>query len=274
MDREDIPYTAKSYEHVNSTDNVTSRILKRDSNSIRLSLVTLIFVAFFFALLLFCVFPNLFFELAPELRQSMLAFFVIAVSDWGFRIGFVFFLFPLFSGVILFAKFTVDGIRPSLADIFIPFKRGKWYFRSILVPIIILLRTALVVLPLVGGIASLSIFGENAKNELIIFTSAFEICLVIAAITVGAYISSFFYFIPYLMLVEDKGFFGALRTSFDMSRGKRVEIVKSSLRDLFDVVLSLMSFMVLFVVYAMPRMSVSYFVYCERVARSEDICDE
>ena len=268
----------KSVEPVNSTSNVTRRILRSDANVLRLSVVTLFCIFLAFVILAACSLPSVFFEFTDDietLSDEIVA--ILSASTLLLIACFVFIFLPIASGVIFFVKLTVDGEHPRFADVFYAFRTGKRYFRSMLLPVVLAIRAMLVVLPLVGGILNLPILSpEYAESSLLIAASesAFVLFATIAAVAVGAYISSYLYFVPYLVVAQSKGMIPAIKLSVYLARTRRMEILRMSLRSMLYAVISVASFLIFWVVYAMPQISVSYFVYCNEVIRDENYTNE
>ena len=266
MDRENIFNKDDSVESSNSVGAVTKRIVRADGNGLKLSLLTLCFLLFAFAFLVLCTLPPLFVDGGGEML-SPIELLVYAVSSFGLAAGIVFLVFPIATGIMCFAKHTVDGDRPYFLTVASPFAKG-FYLHTIAVQLIILVRMLLIALPMVGGISYLPFFFENYAETPVFFLvadSAYVICSSVAAMLVGAYFSSFLFFAPYLMVSKKMRVFDAVSESFRMSRKRHGEIIKMTARGVLDLIVSVLSFMVLFVIYAMPRMTVSYFVYCNSV---------
>ncbi len=251
---------------------VTKRIIKTDGNGLKLSLLTLCFVMLVFSVLVLCTLPTVWIETGNAEELSFFEGLVFLLSSLAIAFGVVFLVMPVASGIIYYAMYLSFGLKPYFLHVFTPFEKG-YYLRSIAVQIIILVRMLAVGLPLVGGLSYLPIFFADYRESSIFLTvsdSAFIICATVAAALVGAYISSFLFFAPYLITVHKRGVFAALSESCRMSRERHVEIIKMTVRGLLDVAISALSFMVLYVIYAMPKMSVSYFVYCYSVIENDD----
>ena len=185
--------------------------------------------------------------------------------------GFIFVFLPCISGVMCFAKRTVDGEKPKFISVFEPFRcKGKKRYRSfVLLPIALALRAAIIFLPFAGGILNLPFFYTSAAQMSfleILADSAFILALTALATVVGIYISSYFFFVPYLVVSGKARFFASFSMSVKMARTRKSEITKQTISQIPNVLLSVLSFMVLWVFYAAPRMLVSYFVYCDSVA--------
>ena len=268
MDRENILDKDASVESQNSLERVTARILKTDGNTVKLSLATLAFGVVAIAFLVALAFVPSVFYLDSTDEISLAVALICTVSDLAILAGIVFIAVPLATGIMYYAMFTVLGFKPYFIELFMPFERGL-YWRSIATQIIVFTRILIIALPLAGGITYLPLFfADFAETSplLVIVDSAFVLCETIAATFIGAYLSSFLFFAPYLIIAHNKKASVAILESFRLGRGRRLEIVKMTMRSVLDMFLSAISFMVLFVVYAMPRMTVSYFVYCNKVA--------
>ncbi len=206
-----------------------------------------------------------------SLTLSLVALFSV-VALFG---GFIFVFLPLVSGVMCFAKRTADGEKPRFVSVFEPFtsKQAKMYLSSVLLPLALLLRAAIIFLPVVGGIVNLWLIYTDVSDMtlfMIIADSAFILCLTALAFAVGVYISSYFFFVPYLVISGKTSFFGAFVKSVKMAHTRKAEITKQTLSQMPNVFVSVLSFMVLWVFFAAPRMLVSYFVYCNEVANHQD----
>ncbi len=271
LDRENILNKGDSIESQNSIESVTKRILKTDGNGFKLSLLTLAFLMIVFAFLVLFTLPPILFGVDSAEEISVAVALVCTLCDLAILAGFVLLAVPIASGIMYFASYTVCGLRPYLLHVATPFEKGL-YFRSIAIQTIIFVRMLIVGLPFVGGLAYLPIFFTDYTESSFFFIltdSAFVICSTIAATLVGAYFSSFLFFAPYLIISQNKGVFSAISESFRISKGRRLKIMTMTARGLFDLILSALSFMVLFVIYAMPRMTISYFVYCNSVIEND-----
>lgn len=276
MDRENILNNNNTIESQNSIGDVTKRILKTDGNSIKLSLLTLCFAMVFFAVLVFCTLPAVFSDVWAGEEPSIVSSLCYMISGLAIFPGSIFLILPLASGIMYFAMLTVLGSKPYFWDVMQPFEKGL-YFRSIAAQGIIFVRILIIGMPLVGGLSYISLIFANYNEISFFFLAidlAFVICTTVAATVVAACFSSFFFFAPYLIIAQNKGVFASLAESFRMSRGRHTEIIKMTARGIFDLILSAISFMVLFVIYAMPRMTVSYFVYCNGIFAPDNITIE
>ena len=268
----------KSVEPINSTSNVTRRILSSDANAPRLAVVTLFCLFLLFIILIVFSLPLSFLEIPTDVEAIPMEINAIIYASFLLQGACLVFVFlPVVSGVMFFVKSTVDGAHPKLADIFLPFRGVKRYFRSILLSAVVAVRIMLVVLPLVGGILKLPIFNEGyAQSSLFIATaeSAFVLFVTFAAVAVGAYISTYLYFVPYLVVAHNRGLIPAVIMSVRLARTRRMEMLRMSLRSVLYTVLSAVSLLVIWVICAMPHISVSYFVYCDSVIRDELVTNE
>ncbi len=272
LDRENIFDKDAFGESQNSLANVTKRIIKTDGNGLKLSLLTLCFFMLLFGFLVLCTFPTVFFGTETAETVSLLEGFVYTLSSLALLVGIIFLILPSATGIMYYAMLSVFGLKPCFLYVVMPFGRGN-YFRSIEVQLIVILRMLAIGLPLIGGLSYLPVvFAELSESSpfLMITESAFIICATLAATLVGAYFSSFLFFAPYLILAGKMKPFAALAESCRMSRARHAKIIKMSVRGLFDLLISALSLMVLYVLYAMPRMSVSYFVYCNSVIGYDD----
>ena len=87
----------------------------------------------------------------------------------------------------------------------------------------------------------------------------------VAALVVAAYLASFLYFVPDLVLARSS-FCGVFAASVRLSERHRSDIVKHILSFWWLVLLSVLSLGILFVVYTAPLMLASYFVFCRELA--------
>ena len=136
-----------------------------------------------------------------------------------------------------------------------------------------ILRALIVFLPVAGGIVNLWLLYTDVSDMtlfMIIADSAFILCLTALVFVFGLYLSSYFFFVPYLVISGKAGFLRAFAISVRMARTRKAEITKQSLSHMPNVLWSVLSFMTLWVFFAAPRMLVSYFVYCDKVANQEN----
>lgn len=265
MKREAYAFENQNTEHnINSVKNVTRRILSLDGNTIRLSLATLICFLVGVTSFIVPVIPTLLF-----MSEEDALFAVVSIISVICLLGVCLFVFvPCLTGFMLFAKKTVDGDKPKFAEIFAPFRRDVGCGSTLLMPFLLIFRAAIVILPFVGGIMNLP-FGKEILSQMtpveILCDTAFILFLSVLAAGVGAYFSSCFFFVPYIVVSGRAGFFGALVLSFEASRKRRFEIMGYMLTNLARTVLAVLSFMIVWVFYSAPRITVSYFVYCDRV---------
>ena len=277
MEKEFVYKNNKSAESVNSTANVTRRILSMDGNALRISLVSLFTLSIAFAVLVVCSFPTSFFLISEDAEfipyEIELVSMLVTAS---LMVCGAFILCPIFSGVLRFVDLTVDGKQPKFVMMFSCFRGAKRYFNSILLPLVMLIRIMLVLVPLAGGIMFIPMT-EIAEQPLMFFTLAkvvFLLFATLAATAVGMYISSFLYFVPYLVTAHNYGIFSAITASIHLSRGRKAELLRMSLRSMWYATVGALSLFVAWVIYGMPKTSVSYFVYCNEVIRAEISTDE
>ena len=267
MDNE---YIAKSKrgEPVNSTASVTRRILAADGNTVKLSLATLFCILM--GILVVITSSWLLSVIASGASSAPLALGVLsALSFLILAGGFIFLFLPCVSGVIIFARRTVNGEKPTLGALLEPFlaKNKRKYINSILLPIALMIRMAVIFLPLVLGVISLPLVNDaDASFFAVAASGVFLLCFLLAALAVGMYISSYFFFVPYLMVEQNAGFFEAFFLSVRMARRRKRDITLEMLSAVPSVIISVLTLMVLWVFYAAPKILVSYFVFCDRIA--------
>ena len=274
MEREDNVLETKNTDcNVNSVKNVTRRILSLDGNTVRLSLATLICVLTGVVAAIVPFVPTLLFM---DEEDPMFAL-VSGISAMFFLGIFIFVFVPCMSGFMFFAKKTVDGDRPKFDRILAPFKGEGRYGPTLLMPVLLLLRVAVVVLPFVGGLMNLPFFSKELISQMtpleLLCDASFIFCLSVLAAVVGAYFSSCFFFVPYIVLSGRARFFKAISLSFRMSSKRRFEIMGQMLANFARTLLAVISFMIIWVFYSAPRITVSYFVYCDRVFGVVDPAD-
>jgi hypothetical protein len=114
----------------------------------------------------------------------------------------------------------------------------------------------LVIMPIIGGLSFLSTYYENIPEAIFIIFCMF------AATYVGAYISSFLFFVPYLIISEMK-FWDAVKHSCRISHEMRTRITAHTLSHIPSVIAGTLSLGVLALIYTVPRISVSYYVFCD-----------
>ena len=132
----------------------------------------------------------------------------------------------------------------------------------------------MIFMPMAGGVVFLLHFGNDGTFSAI---SPFEISAlfvyaaftVIAGMIVGVYLSSFLFFAPYLML-DGMKLRTAICTSVKMSsrENERINITRHVVSHTLSIIAAILSLGVLFVFYTAPRISVSYYVYCDSFIRS------
>ena len=173
-----------------------------------------------------------------------------------------------------FAKRTVDGEKPRFYAVLEPFfcKDQRRYLSFVMLPLAVALRVAIILLPLAGGIINVwRIFTDATGTPwiMMIADSAFVLALTVLALAVGVYLSSYLFFVPYLVVSGKAGFFAAFAISVKMAKTRNVEITKQTFMQAPSVIWSVLSFLVLWVILAAPRMLVSYFVYCNGLQNNE-----
>ena len=270
--------TSAGGESANSNRNVTRRILRADQNTVKLSVVSLFCVLTLVLILVVSSWFVIFFigdtQNIESIESNILADMAALASVASMVGGFIFVFLPLASGVMCFAKRTVDGEKPSFLAVLEPFlcKDQKRYFSFVLLPLAIALRVAIMLLPLAGGIINIWRIFANASDAswiVMIADSAFVLALTVLALAVGVYLSSYFFFVPYLIISGKMSFFSAFAASVKMAKTKKAEIAKQTLSQAPCVLWSVLSFLVLWVILAAPRMLVSYFVYCNEIETNE-----
>ena len=255
----------------NSVSAVSRRILSADTNTVRLSMATL----FCILLGMFIIVTSVSLLMLGEndaASQTPSAFSALPWLSLAISLGGLVFAFlPCVAGVVFFARRTVNGERPSFTVIFEPFraKRKNKYLTSVLLSAVILLRVAVIVLPIVCGILNLPFFSDDFSQMSflgVVGSCALVLFLSSAALVTGVYISILLFFVPYLLIEGETGFFKSLAVSVRMTRGRKGQILIYMLSKAPNIILSVISFMVLWVFWAAPRMLVSYFVYCDSIA--------
>ena len=153
------------FEPVSLIRKVTREILKRDGNVVRLSLASLFCALSFILVVVLCAFPTAIFT-EEEMLSGTAAYDVVAsVCGLALLIGLVFLFLPTVAGFIYFVKLTVEGKCPALIELLAPFRSGRLYFRSIMIPIVVFLRMLMIILPLVGGVMSHRSQGTCQRQE-------------------------------------------------------------------------------------------------------------
>ena len=208
----------KRGEPQNSTGAVARRILSADGNTVKLSIVTLLCILVGMLVLITSSW------LGTVLASGVLADMPIAValvSTLSLTVlfgGAIFLFLPCITGAVIFARRTVDGEKPKFAALLEPFavKNKKKYISSILLPIAILTRAFIIFLPFVGSILTARLFVSDFSGMSlggIVARSAFVFCLSAVALAVGMYLSTYFFFVPYLLVEERAGFIAAFSMS-------------------------------------------------------------
>ena len=246
----------------NSVKEVARRILKMDGNTLTLSLGFLI-------CLVLCILPLVLssavsYLVPPESPLFGLCQLVGIMIMFG---GLVFVSLPSVAGYQTLAKDIVNGEKRNVLDLFSICKNAKKYFRGMLLSLLSILYVLFIVFVFVGGIVQL-----RASAEALVIVGPIEIvslisfwlCTVVAAVTVLAYISSYLFFVPYLYLNGTK-FKDALRMSFVESKSCRAQIIKQEFLYLLYLLLGIITLGVVLVIRSAPKISVSYFVFGNRV---------
>ena len=253
---------------VNSVKNVTHRIIRMDGNLIKLILVSLICIVVGVASVIVPFSPSVLFVDQDEATITPLAALITSFSVLTFFGAFIFVFLPCVSGVLYFVRKTVSGEKPGFIELFTPFRVRGRYGSALILPIVMILRGVIIVLPLVGGIMNLPLFYEMSSEMStfeLIADSSFILCLAILAACVGAYLSSFLFFVPYLVVSGKAKFFASLVESIRISHRKRIDITRHVISQTGNVFIGLISFLVLWVFVSAPRISVSYFVFCDKI---------
>ena len=264
MEKNEINKPCQAGATVNSTRAVSRRILSMDMNTVRLAVATLIAI---FAIIVSFAVPviisQIFIGQVETFAEEMILLFFFSTA----LLALVFLALPTASGLVSFARDTVLGKKPSLWVMLEAFRDKKGHNRAIALPFVVMLRAIIIFLPLCGGIMNLPFFYANVKTMNlfeIIADSSFILCLTLLAFAVGAYLSSFFYFMPYLMVSEKMGFFKSLAMSVRAALPRQMELTRKTLSECGLLLLSALSLFVLLPLFAVPRMLVSYFVYCNK----------
>ena len=253
---------------VNSVKNVTRRIIRMDGNYIKLVLVSLICIVVGVASLIVPFAPSVLFIDQEEATITPVAALISSFSALAFFGLFIFVFLPCISGVLYFTRKTVSGDKPKFIEMFAPFTTRGRYGSSLLLPIVILIRGVVILLPLIGGIMNLPLFYEMSSEMStfeLIADSSFILCLTILAVCVAAYFSSYLFFVPYLVVSGKANFFASIVESIRMSHKNKLDTTKHILSHSGNVIISLLSFLVLWIILAVPRISVSYFVFCDKI---------
>ena len=251
-----------------SVGAVTARILRTDRNALRLSLATLVCILSVMMTYIVSCLPVLFLVGDSQIPQSALEVFMALLMLLMLMCGIVFLCVPCVSGYVSFSVKLARGENPPFVEIFAPFRSAKRYFASFSQVFAIALRVMIFVMPLVGGIVSMELFGKYSIHSTIELAArtAYDVFAIVAVLCVSAFFSSYLYFAPYLISCGMKAR-AAFRESVRMSKQRRIEIIKQSFSQTGRILLAIISFGVLFVLYTAPHMSVSYAVYCEGVLR-------
>ena len=253
-------------EDVNSCRKVSRRILWSDGNLLRLSLATMVCII---ALMFPIVIGNAALYLAlvafvgDELVATAIGGLVYALSSGA---SFIFLTLPSIHGTYLFAKKTVDGERPLIGDMLSSFSSSTDYCRSISAGAIDALGIIALAIPAVGGVALIpTVWTALCESSVILSISAvvFIVLATLAAVCAAVFLTTYFFFFE-SFAVRGIAPRKALAFSVRMSRGRKIKITEFMLGFFGHVLLSVLSFGLLFVLYTVPLMTVSYFVYTDR----------
>lgn len=251
----------------NSVKEVTRRILKLDGNSLTLAVGFLIcivlcitpIVAFYAIWYLFSL-ENIFLGLfGILLGLAMLAVFV-------------FLFLPVIAGYMSLARDTVNGKRNGLLGLFSVYRGPKKYFKSVLSSVLLIVYVIFVAVFFVGGFIHFQACSAMVGADQVILLIPFLVCAFIASAFVLAYITSCVFFVPYIYLSGGK-LKGAIRGSVKISAKYRSQIIKLEFSYLLHLLVGILSLGVLLVIRSAPKISVSYFVFCNRIFEI-DICGE
>ena len=256
---------SESHTAINTPNAVTRRILALDANRLLLIFAQMICVLVGVAIYIASFVPPYIFSYVDENGELILPDAITNVSLIIMFAAFFFILFPLLAGYSSFAMKTARGEKPSILELFSPFRGPKKYFASFCHTLIKLTRLLLVTLPAIGGVFSAPIFwglDEDASILAALAESAFVLFSAFTAVCVGAYLASFLFFAPYLMQ-NGMGFIPSLREAFRMSRTRRTEITKHTMSHTPSTMAGVLSFGVLALIHTIPKMSVSYCVFCD-----------
>ncbi len=247
--------TLTQKKNVNSTSNVTHRILSMDSNRMRLVFAQVIVLLFVASILIISSVPTYIFSYVDENGELMTNDLLAGFSGLFLIVSFFAVLPPLLHGYSRFSMKLSNGEHPVITEIFSPFLSVKKYFSSLGLCFVKLVRIFLIVIPTVGGISFLISHYSNLPEAIFIF-----FCILAAAYA-GAYMSSFIFFAPYLILKE-KNFLEAIKSSVRMSRETRAKVTAHTVSHTPSAFAGILSFGVLALIYTIPRISVSYYVFC------------
>ncbi len=273
MDKDNMYFGTENTDCENSVKNVTSRILHRDGNLLKLILcgiICIVTTVMPYILATACAFACCFGEFVDE-EQTLTVPGVLLFMAF-FIGGYIFFTLPTIGSYILFAKKTVQGEGPQFVEFISVFKSKGLYLRSIGLVIFVLVRILCLFLPLVGAVGLVTVVFDIMFDMALIVKLCAAFIIITAsfpAFCVMAYICSFFYFVPALIL-DGKRFFCSIAESVKMSNGKRAEITKETVYSFVGGALSVLSFGVLLILYYAPKMSVSYFVHTNKMFNEKE----
>ena len=131
-------------ESVNSCRNVTRRILRADGNTVKLSVVSLLCILTLVLMLMLSSWFVMFFIGDVQNIESIESNIVVdigSVASFAVLVGgFIFVFLPLVSGVMCFAKRTVDGEKPRFYAVLEPFfcKDQRRYLSFVMLPLAVL----------------------------------------------------------------------------------------------------------------------------------------
>ena len=254
----------------NSVKEVSRRILQTDGNTLTL------IIAFIVCVILF-ISPLMISWVVAYLAPAESIFFVMLqpVAVLILFGGFVFVSLPSIAGYATLAGDIVNGKRSGLLSLFSIYKDAKRYFRVMLHALLTIVYLALAALVFAGGFVQLNasfIALSGAGFFEILSLVAFWLVAFLAAMIIFAYLSSYVFFVPYAYL-EGRKLKDAVKESVAASKKCRAQIIKLEFSYLGHLLIGLLSLGVLLVIRCAPKISVSYFVFCNRVFK-RDVCGE
>ena len=251
----------------NSVNEVTRRILKLDGNSLTLA------VGFLVCIVL-CITPIVAFLAGWYLLSSeniFLGLFGNLLAP-AMIVGFVFLFLPIVAGYMSLARDAVNGKKNGLLELFSVYRGPKKYFKSVLLSVLLIAYVIFAAVFFIGGFVHFRASAAMVGADQVILLIPFLLCTFIAALFVLAYITSCVFFVPYIYLNGGK-LKGAIRGSVKISAKYRSQIIKLEFSYLLHLLVGILSLGVLLVIRSAPKISVSYFVFCNRIFEI-DICGE
>lgn len=251
----------------NSVKEVTRRILKLDGNSLTLA------VGFLVCIVL-CITPIVAFYAGWYLLSSENIFLGLFghLLVPAMLVGFVFLFLPVIVGYMSLARDTANGKGNGLLGLFSVYTGPKKYFKSVLLSVLLIVYVIFVAVFFVGGFVQFQACAAMVGADQVILLIPFWLCTFIAAAFVLAYIASCVFFVPYIYLNGGK-LKGAIIASVKISAKYRLQIIKLEFSYLLHLLVGILSLGVLLVIRSAPKISVSYFVFCNRVF-DVDVCGE